>query len=158
MILYFDTRHAVLVHDWIIENSGGMHGTKDLGQLDSVLDHIQNDMYYPSFEEKINHLVFSINKFHAFNDGNKRSSLILGAYFLELNGYDYCIKKFVQEMENIVVWLAEGKISKELLLKLISSLIMDDEFPEELKLDLIEAVGEAQYACAWSCIVHEGLK
>ena len=42
----------------------------------------------PTYTEKLTHLVFSINKFHAFNDGNKRSSLSLGAYFLELNGYD----------------------------------------------------------------------
>lgn len=66
--------------------------------------------------------------------------MVLGAYFLELNGYDYCVKKFVQEMENIVVWLAEGKISKDLLLKLITSLIMDEDYPEELKLELVEAL------------------
>lgn len=145
LILYFDVQHAVEVHDWIIDNSGGLHGYKDLGQLDSVLEHIQNDLYYPSFEEKLNHLVFSINKFHAFNDGNKRSSLTLGAYFLELNGYDYCVQSFVQEMENIVVWVAENKISKELLLKIITSLIMEDEFSEELKLALLEAVNFHDY-------------
>ena len=139
-ILYFDTEHAISQHDWIIEHSGGLSGIKDTGQISSVLDHIQNDLYYPTFEEKLNHLVFAINKFHAFNDGNKRSSLVLGAYFLELNGYDYCVKKFVLEMENIVVWLAEGKISKELLLKLITSLIMDVDYPEVLKIELIDAI------------------
>lgn len=138
--LYFGVAHAIREHDWIIEHSGGMPGVKDEGQLSSVLEHIQNDLYYPSFEEKLNHLVFAINKFHAFNDGNKRSSLVLGAYFLELNGYDYCVKKFVQEMENIAVWLAEGKISKELLQKIMTSLIEDDEYPETLKLELIEAL------------------
>jgi len=143
LILYFDVKHAVEVHDWIIEHSGGLQGTKDLGQLESILDHIQNDMYYPSFYEKLSHLVFSINKFHAFNDGNKRSSLTLGAYFLELNGYDYCVQKFVFEMENIVVWLAESKISKDLLLRLITSLVIDDEYSEELKLDLLSALGDA---------------
>lgn len=141
LILYFDAKHAVQVHDWIIEHSGGLSGIKDLGALDSVLEHIQNDMYYPTFEEKLTHLVFGVNKFHAFNDGNKRSSLSLGAYFLKLNGYDYCIQSFMREMENIVVWLAENKISKDLLLKLITSLIVDDEFPEELKLELFESVG-----------------
>ncbi|GGN19105.1 MULTISPECIES: type II toxin-antitoxin system death-on-curing family toxin [Marinomonas] len=139
-ILYFDPEHAISQHDWIIENSGGLSGIKDLGQISSVLEHIQNDLYYPTFEEKLNHLVFAINKFHAFNDGNKRSSLVLGAYFLELNGYGYCVKKFVLEMENIVVWLAEGKVSKELLLKLITSLIMDDDYPETLKIELIDAI------------------
>ena len=139
-ILYFDVTHAVKEHDWIIEHSGGLTGVKDIGQLTSVLEHIQNDDYYPTFEEKLNHLVFGINKFHAFNDGNKRSSLVLGAYFLELNGYGYCVKSFIREMENVVVWLADGKISKELLLRLISSLISDDEFPEYLKLELLTAL------------------
>ncbi len=139
-VLYFDVAHAIREHDWIIEHSGGLPGVKDEGQLSSVLEHIQNDLYYPSLEEKLNHLVFAINKFHAFNDGNKRSSLVLGAYFLELNGYDYCVKKFVREMENIVVWLAEGKISKGLLLKLVTSLIEDDEYLETLKLELVEAL------------------
>lgn len=139
-VLYFDQHHAIREHNWIIEHSGGLAGTKDAGQLSSILEHIQNDRYYPSFEEKLNHLVFSINKFHSFNDGNKRSSLVLGAYFLELNGYDYCVKKFMLEMENIVVWLAEGKVSKKLLLKLITSIIMDDDYPEELKLELLEAL------------------
>ena len=40
---YFDVMHAISVHDWIIENSGGLAGTKDIGQLESPLAHIQND-------------------------------------------------------------------------------------------------------------------
>lgn len=138
---YFDVSHAVDVHDWIIEHSGGLSGTKNIDQLDSVLEHVQNDLYYPSFEEKLNHLVFAINKFHAFNDGNKRSSIVLGAYFLEVNGYDYCVQEFIIKMENITVWLAENKISKELLLKLITCIIMEDEYSEALMLELISAVG-----------------
>jgi len=139
-VFYFDVAHAIAVHDWIIEASGGLPGVKNEGQLSSVLEHIQNDVYYPAFEEKLTHLVFAINKFHAFNDGNKRASLVLGAYFLEINGYDWCIKQFVREMENIVVWLAEGKISKDLLLKIMTSLIEEDDYPEALKLELLEAV------------------
>lgn len=141
-LFYFDVEHAVKTHDWIIDHSGGLSGTKNIGQLESVLDHIQNDLYYPNLEEKLTHLVFSINKFHAFNDGNKRSSLVLGAYFLEVNGYDYCLKKFVFEMENIVVWVAENKIDKVLLQEIITSIIMDDDYPEALKLKIILATEE----------------
>lgn len=101
---YFDVTYAVSTHDWIIEKSGGLTGTKDIGQLESPLEHIQNDWYYPEIEDKLTHLVFSINKNHAFNDGNKRSSLALGAYFLELNGFDYIVQHFVREMENIALF------------------------------------------------------
>lgn len=136
---YFDVTHAISVHDWIIEHSGGLAGTKDIGQIESPLEHIQNDMYYPELEDKLTHLVFSINKNHAFNDGNKRSSLALGAYFLELNGFDYLVKRFMHEMENIVVWVADNAIDKELLHKIISSILYEDDFAEEIKLAIIEA-------------------
>lgn len=141
LTLYFDARHAVEVHDWIIEHTGGLPGLKDLGQLESVLEFIQNDVYYPTFDAKLTHLIFGINKFHAFNDGNKRSSLTLGAYFLTLNGYDYCVPQFMIEMENIVVAIAEGGVDKPLLQRVVISLIEDDDFPDDLKLDLLEAMG-----------------
>lgn len=140
LTLYFDAQHAVAVHDWIIENTGGLPGIKDVGQLESVLQHIQNDDYYPTFDAKLMHLIFGINKFHAFNDGNKRSSLTLGAYFLTLNGYDYCVPQFMLQMENIVVALAEGSISKDLLHRVTISLIEEDDFSDELKLELANAM------------------
>jgi death-on-curing protein len=138
--LYFDLRYAVELHDWIIEQSGGFSGTNNIGLLDSALENIQNDLYYPEIHDKLTHLVFAANKFHAFADGNKRSSIALGAYFLEINGYGFLIKKFVLEMENIAVWLAEGKISKDLLRELIESLIFEEDFSEELKFKLACAV------------------
>lgn len=141
---YFDVTYAVRTHDWIIENSGGLTGTKDIGQLESPLEHIQNDWYYPEIEDKLTHLVFSINKNHAFNDGNKRSSLALGAYFLELNGFDYIVQRFVREMENIAVWVADNVIDKELLHKIISSILYDDEYSIALKLNIYEAVLRAE--------------
>lgn len=137
---YFDVHYAVEVHDWIIDNSGGLSGTRDLGLLESPLEHIRNDLYYPEFEDKLTHLVFSVNKSHAFLDGNKRSSIALGCYFLELNGYDYAVKKFVLEMENIAVWVAEGLISKELLAEIIKSLIYEDDYSEALKLQILLSV------------------
>lgn len=68
-IFYFDLAHAIRVHDQIIELSGGLPGTKDAGQIDSVLEHIQNDDYYPDLQDKLTHLVFAVAKFHCFNDG-----------------------------------------------------------------------------------------
>lgn len=139
--LYFNLTHALIVHDQIIELSGGLPGTKDKGQIESVLEHIKNDDYYPTLEEKLNHLVFSVAKFHCFTDGNKRSAIALGAYFLEINGYDWLVNRFIRELENIVVWVVEGLICKELLLELISSLCRGDDYPEELKLELIDVLG-----------------
>lgn len=137
---YFDVTHAITVHDWIIEYSGGLAGTKDIGQLESPLEHIKNDWYYREMEDKLTHLVFSINKNHAFNDGNKRSSLALGAYFLELNGFDYVVTRFIKEMENIAVWVADNVIDKTLLYQIISSILYEDDYSESLKLAIFESI------------------
>jgi death-on-curing protein len=138
--IYFDAEHAIRKHDFIIENSGGQSGIIEIGRIESILEHIQNDLFYPEFEDKITHLVFSVNKFHAFNDGNKRTSIALGAYLLEVNGIEYCIEKFIIEMENISVYVADNKISKELLREIISSILIEDDFNEVLKLKIIDAL------------------
>lgn len=141
---YFDIKHAIKTHDFIINESGGSHGVRDIGLLESVLDHIQNDFYYPEFEAKITHLVFSVNKNHAFSDGNKRSSIALGAYFLELNGLAYCADRFIIEMENISVHVANNRIDKDLLHEIIYSIINADDFSEELRLKIIDATNQEE--------------
>ena len=57
-------------------------GTRDVGLIDSTLEHVQNDFFYPELEDKVTHLIFSFNKNHSFNDGNKRSSIALAAYMI----------------------------------------------------------------------------
>ena len=140
---YFDVAHAIGMQRWIIENSGGLGGVKNVEHLESVLGHIQNDGYYPKMPDKLTHLVFSINKSHPFNDGNKRSSIGLGAYFLALNGYDYVVTRFVLEMENIAVYVADNVVDKELLSRVVDSLLYEDDYSESLKLALIDAISQS---------------
>ena len=139
-LFYFTAEYAVKTHDKIIELSGGLTGVKELGNLESPLEHIKNNDYYPTLEDKITHLVFSINKNHAFNDGNKRTSIALGAFFLELNGLDSMVSKFIIGMENFAVHIANNKISKEILFEIVTSLIYEDDYSEELKLKIIDSL------------------
>lgn len=141
---YFTSEYAIKIHDKIIEISGGIEGVKVYGNLDSPLTHIQNNDYYPTFEEKLTHLVFSFNKFHAFNDGNKRTSIAMGAFFLEVNGLDVFVDKFIIEMENIAVTIADNLIEKELLQEIITSIINDGDYSEELKLKIINALSQVK--------------
>jgi death-on-curing protein len=143
-LIYITLEEAKKAHTVIINESGGAHGENDLGLLESVLDHIQNDFYYPEFEVKLTHLVYSVNKNHAFSDGNKRSSIALGAYFLELNGLEYCADRFIIEMENIAVHVADNRIDKDLLHEIIYSIINEDEFSEELRLKIIDATNQEE--------------
>ena len=138
-ILYFDTSHAVSVHDQIILKSGGNMGIINLGLMESVLSHIQNDSYYPTFESKATHLFYSINKNHAFTDGNKRSSIALCAYFMEINGFGFEINRFLTEIENIAVDVADNRIDKALLEEIIESLLFNPDFSDELKLKIINS-------------------
>lgn len=141
-IVYLDIEQAIKIHEKTIKYSGG--GTYeyfDLGRLESVLQNIQNDLYYPTFEEKITHLFFSVCKFHCFVDGNKRLAITLCAQFLLFNGYMASAKKFFIIMENISYQVAAGKISKELLLRIMTAVIDGTyEFDEELKLDIYNAI------------------
>lgn len=137
---YFTPDYAVSVHDKILSISGGRIGIKDLNMIISPLAHITNDDYYPSLEEKLTHIVFSFNKFHGFSDGNKRSSIALGAFFLIVNGLDVFVDKFIVEMENITVAVAQDIIDKPMLQRIITSVINDEDFPEDLKLDIFDAL------------------
>lgn len=137
---YFTSEYAIKTHDKIIEISGGNPGIKNFGNIDSPLYHMQNDDYYPTFEEKLTHLVFSFNKNHGFNDGNKRTSIALGLFFLIINDLDVFSNKFVMEMENIAVTVADNIIDKDLLLEIIYSIINDEDYSEELKLKIVNAL------------------
>lgn len=144
MILYISREQAEITHLKTVEISGG--GSTDvinIGYLDSVLEHIQNDDYYPTFEEKLTHLVWSINKNHCFSDGNKRLSITLGVQFLTINGYLFCLARFLRDMENISYHLAAGRIDKDLLEKIIKSFIDgENDFNEDLKFEIFTLISD----------------
>ena len=146
MIIYISNEQAIDTHKKTIEYSGGGdYGIINIGYLESALEHIQNDDYYPTFEHKLVHLIWSINRNHSFSDGNKRLSITLGAQFLLLNGYMFCVKRFMEEMENISYHLAAGRIEKELLHKLVHSFLDgEDDFNEELKLKYLLASADGE--------------
>ena len=144
-MIYISKEQALATHHSTIEHSGGGdYSDINIGYLESALEMTQIDDYYPTFEDKLVHLIWSINRNHAFSDGNKRLSITLGVLFLSLNGYLYCIKRFLAEMENISYHLAAGRISKELLARLIHSIIEGEEdFNESLKIDLLIAISDS---------------
>jgi death-on-curing protein len=50
------------------------------------------------------------------------------------------VEKFLREMENITVYVADNKIKKDLLQKIITSLIYEDDYSEELKLKIYNSI------------------
>ncbi|MDZ4116127.1 MAG: type II toxin-antitoxin system death-on-curing family toxin [Xanthomonadaceae bacterium] len=140
-LTYLTLEQAIDIHAKTVEVSGGgTLGHLELGKLDSVLQNIQNDDYYPSFEEKLTHLFFSACKFHCFQDGNKRIAITLSAQMLLFNGYMYCASSFLREMENISYHVADGNIDKALLLEIMTAHLMEEEDDESLKLKILNAI------------------
>jgi death-on-curing protein len=144
MVLYIDIQQALSIHEKTVQVSGGGSlGTLNIDLLESVLEHIQNDDYYPTFEEKLTHLVCAVNRTHCFSDGNKRISISLGIQFLNLNGYLFCLRRFIPEMENISYHLAAGLIEKDLLQRIIHSMLENErDFNEELKLEIFTIISQ----------------
>lgn len=141
-IIYLTLEQAVEVHSKTIEISGGgLHGQLDVGKLEGVLIHIQNDDYYPTFEAKLTHLFYCACKDHCFVDGNKRIAITLCAQMLLLNGYLRSINGFIRDAENISYHVAAGHISKELLLDWITAVLNGTlEQDETLKLKILQAI------------------
>lgn len=143
-IIYIaDIQEVIDIHKKTIEISGGgTVGIINIGLLDSAIEHIQNDIYYPTFIDKLTHLFFAANKSHCFQDGNKRIAISLGSIFLLKNGYLEAAQRFLFKMEIISYHLAAGRIDKEFLHDIIDSLIYEDDYPEDIKLKLLNCISD----------------
>ncbi len=145
---YLTVEQAIEIHGKTVEVSGGGSlGQLDIGKLDAVLQHIQNDDYYPTFDAKLTHLFFCACKFHCFEDGNKRIAITLCAQMLLLNGYLRNINAFIRESENISYHVAAGNISKELLGEWMDAVLSSNEDNEVLKLKIFHAISRATKDC-----------
>lgn len=144
-IIYIPDNLIEKIHSNTIDISGGGEkGIIDIGRLQSVLFHIQNDDYYPNFADKLTHLFFCICNFHAFIDGNKRLAITLSAQFMILNGYGLLVGYFINEMENISYHVAAGNIDKDLLHELFVSILNGTYDDEEIKLKIYNAITEKE--------------
>lgn len=143
-IIYItDIQEVINIHTKTIEISGGgADGIIDIGLLESAIEHIQNDLYYPTFIKKLTHLFFAANKSHCFQDGNKQIAISLGSIFLLKNGYIDAAQRFLYKMETISYHLAAERIEKEFLQDIIKSLVYEDDYSEEIKLKLLNSISD----------------
>ena len=144
--LYLTLEQAIAIHGkTVVVSGGGSTGQLEIEKLDSVLNHIQNDDYYPSFDTKLTHLFFCACNFHCFEDGNKRIAITLCAQMLLLNGYLRSVNAFIRDSENISYHVAAGAISKELLGEWMSAVLNGQDDDESLKLKIYQAIsGDTQ--------------
>lgn len=146
MVHYISFDQAIEKHDEIIDKSGGTKGIKSVHSLQSVLTTIQDDGFYPDFFDKLTFLMYALNKNHPFVDGNKRSSIAVTAYFLEINFFDQLfIDIMIRESENLALLVAQNYMGKDLLQQVLRDLVTDGELSEKTKLaysEIANVLGE----------------
>jgi death-on-curing protein len=110
---------VIALHRLIIQTSGGSHGIRDLGALEAAVAQPRmtfgGDDLFPTLEEKVAALGFSLVNNHPFIDGNKRVGHAAMETFLVLNGFE--IEGDVDAQENLMLGLASGQISRAELLR-----------------------------------------
>ena len=139
---YFTYEALLEVHDIVLAVSGGMPGVKDEGLIRSPVEFISEGQYYPTFADKLTHLVYSLIKNHGFNDGNKRTALAAGALLLMMNGYDSFVGYYFLMFEQVMVLVAENKITKEQLYELFVDVVENGTLSESSTLLIIESFPE----------------
>ena len=111
----------VLLHEQLIEATGGSSGLRDEGMLDSALNApfqtFGGEDVYPSLQQKAARLCFGLVKNHPFVDGNKRIGAHAMLVFLALNGIE--LEYTQTELSDVILQLAEGTTPSSGLLEWI---------------------------------------
>jgi death on curing protein len=114
---YLTLDEVLEIHRLLIEQSGGSHGVRDAGLLQSAVNQpamtFAGQDLYPSLADKAAALCFSLVMNHAFVDGNKRIGHAAMETLLVLNGRE--LQAPVDEQEKIILDLAAGAATRESL-------------------------------------------
>ena len=110
---YWLTREECLaLHEMMLSQYGGSEGLRDENMLESALAKPRHLFACgePTMSDLAASYVCGLVKNHPFIDGNKRTGFMLGAGFLERNGYEF----HASEAEAVVrtLALAAGEMSE----------------------------------------------
>lgn len=107
------TKDEILfLHDKLIQKTGGLHGVRDMGLLESAVANCMQTFdeqeLYPTIIEKAAVTAFSICKNHPFADGNKRIAILSMLMMLRLNKVELSYAQ--QELIDLGLGIANGNI------------------------------------------------
>lgn len=105
----------LFIHCRIIEETGGIHGTRDVGGLLSgsarPYTTFGKKELYPDIFSKAAALMHSLIRNHPFIDGNKRTAIASASIFLLRNGCR--LNASNRELERFTLKAAEGNVEVE---------------------------------------------
>lgn len=108
---FLSSEQVLFIHNRLIGITGGMHGIRDLGLLQSAVARpmmtFGGEDLYPDIFHKVAALMESLIKSHPFLDGNKRTAVTSAALFLERNGY--ILQTTQTEIERFTLGMAASK-------------------------------------------------
>lgn len=111
----------ISLHHELIKETGGTHGIRDAGLLDSALNapfqSFDGVDSFPSIQQKAARLGFGLIKNHAFVDGNKRIGTHAMLVFLALNGIE--LEYTQEELSTMILNVTSSKRSFEYMVKWI---------------------------------------
>lgn len=117
-MIKIDNEKVLLLHQILIEETGGEPNVRDMSLLDSSIQQIYQTFdgieLYKSKEEKAARLGYALISNHAFVDGNKRIGMYVMLAFLEMNGVKVNFTN--EEIADIGFKIAESKMTYEELL------------------------------------------
>lgn len=116
-------KQVLLLHEHLLRETGGAAGLRDEGLLDSAVSapfqSFDGTELFPTVIEKAARLCFGLVKNHAFIDGNKRIGAHSMLVFLAVNDTELTYTQ--EELTNIILGVASGKIDYEDLLSWIKT-------------------------------------
>ncbi|NPA90204.1 MAG: type II toxin-antitoxin system death-on-curing family toxin [Chloroflexi bacterium] len=108
---YLTPQQVLFLHSRIIAETGGSHGIRDVGALESALARPRmtfgGEDLYPDVFSKAAALLESIIRNHPFIDGNKRTGIAAAALFLLLNGWLLVADN--EELESFTLRVAQSQ-------------------------------------------------
>jgi death-on-curing protein len=114
--IWIDERDALALYDRLLALDGGAPGLRDAGLLQSALARPRQLHAYGDNPDIIGMAVAylaGIVRNHPFVDGNKRTGFLLGALFLELNGYRFTASE--ESAAQAILSLAAGTLDESAL-------------------------------------------
>jgi death-on-curing protein len=88
---YLTPEQVLFIHARLISETGGAHGVRDVGLLESAVARPQatfeGRLLYPDVFTLAAALMDSLVNYHPFVDGNKRTGITAAGLFLRLNGF-----------------------------------------------------------------------
>lgn len=142
--VYLTKEDILEYHSEIINEIGGIHGTRDEQGIESAVEFIQNDVYYPTMVDKLTYLVFSLCSGHYFMDGNKRISIVAAAHFLIKNKKLWAGARFFEYFHAYAWHIAAGNIDKDLFSRIVDCYLNNREMDESLKLEVMHAMSQGK--------------